>query len=444
MPPDNARDRRARARRRAGPRARHRAAQRRRGAVHRRRGRTIAEGIAHGGARRSTAARAARCSTAGRDLDASAEAARHDDRRARSARDDRRRGRGGRRGRARRARPIGGLASAQAARAPPAATRSSAALRGRRGAARDRRVQAAIAVARHPARTTTTRPPRARLRGGRRRGDLGADRADLLRRLARAPRAVRAAVDVRCCARTSSSTDYQLLEAAALGADAVLLIVGALDERELARRCIATRGALGLAALVEVHDADGARRGRSTPARRSSASTAATCGRSRSIRACSSDSRRGMPPRRSAVAESGLRNARDLDAARGAPGYHAFLVGERLIDAAAIRARRWRSCAGTRDGMQCRVVKICGITRLEDARLAVDARRSAIGFVFWPRQPALHRAGRGAGIVAALPAVRDAGRRVRRTSRRGGRATWRALVRPGRGAAARRRDARRT
>ena len=54
---------------------------------------------------------------------------------------------------------------------------------------------------------------------------------------------------------------YQLLEAAAAGADAVLLIVGALDQRTLRALLDDARG-LGLAALVEVHDADELRRRR--------------------------------------------------------------------------------------------------------------------------------------------------------------------------------------
>jgi phosphoribosylanthranilate isomerase len=32
-------------------------------------------------------------------------------------------------------------------------------------------------------------------------------------------------------------------------------------------------------------------------------------------------------------------------------------------------------------------VKICGVTRLEDARAAIDAGASAVGFVFWPKSP---------------------------------------------------------
>jgi phosphoribosylanthranilate isomerase len=48
-------------------------------------------------------------------------------------------------------------------------------------------------------------------------------------------------------------------------------------------------------------------------------------------------------------------------------------------------------------------VKICGITRLEDAQAAVDAGANALGFVFWPKSPRAIDAQRARSIVAALP-----------------------------------------
>ena len=49
-------------------------------------------------------------------------------------------------------------------------------------------------------------------------------------------------------------------------------------------------------------------------------------------------------------------------------------------------------------------VKICGITRMQDAESAVEAGANAIGFVFWPRSPRFIDPYRARAIVAALPA----------------------------------------
>ena len=67
-------------------------------------------------------------------------------------------------------------------------------------------------------------------------------------------RAARAALGCRSCSKDFTVDPYQLYEAAATGADAVLLIVAALDRRG-ARRAPPTRHTvLDLDCLVEIHD----------------------------------------------------------------------------------------------------------------------------------------------------------------------------------------------
>jgi phosphoribosylanthranilate isomerase len=49
-------------------------------------------------------------------------------------------------------------------------------------------------------------------------------------------------------------------------------------------------------------------------------------------------------------------------------------------------------------------LKICGITRLVDAKIAIDAGATALGFVLWPRSPRFVSDRQVAEIVTALPA----------------------------------------
>jgi phosphoribosylanthranilate isomerase len=48
-------------------------------------------------------------------------------------------------------------------------------------------------------------------------------------------------------------------------------------------------------------------------------------------------------------------------------------------------------------------IKICGLTRLDDARLAVQLGADALGFVFWPRSPRAIESDAVRRIVDALP-----------------------------------------
>jgi phosphoribosylanthranilate isomerase len=53
--------------------------------------------------------------------------------------------------------------------------------------------------------------------------------------------------------------------------------------------------------------------------------------------------------------------------------------------------------------MSFMLVKICGITSIEDAEAAVDAGASALGFVFWPKSPRFIDPHLARTIVSSLP-----------------------------------------
>ena len=139
---------------------------------------------------------------------------------------------------------------------------------------------------------------------------------------------MRSAVAIPVLRKDFIVSEYQLVEAARYGADAVLLIVGALDDRELRALSIRAAG-LGLATLVEVHDS-------AELARAVDAGADIIGVNSRNLRTLSVDrdvlERIGesLPSGVVAVAESGIRTPDDI-ARLSALGYSAFLVGERLI-----------------------------------------------------------------------------------------------------------------
>ena len=154
--------------------------------------------------------------------------------------------------------------------------------------------------------------------------------------------AVRAAVtlpDVALLRKDFTVSEYQLLEARAAGADAVLLIVAALEPQELA--ALAARATdLELDALVEVHDERELDIAIDAGARLVGVNNRNL--RTLEVDVEASDRLIGrIPPQIVAVSESGLRTAGDLVRLRAA-GYRAFLIGERFMTAddpgAALRA----------------------------------------------------------------------------------------------------------
>ena len=121
-----------------------------------------------------------------------------------------------------------------------------------------------------------------------------------------------------------------VLEAAANGADAILLIAAILTEREL-RDFRELAASYSMAALVEVHDAE--------EVRRAVASGAKIVGvNNRDLRTfevtleTSLGLAEQLPDGVLRVAESGIHSRRDVERLREA-GYRAFLIGERFMTA---------------------------------------------------------------------------------------------------------------
>jgi indole-3-glycerol phosphate synthase len=143
--------------------------------------------------------------------------------------------------------------------------------------------------------------------------------------------AVRDAVALPLLRKDFIVDEYQCLEARLAGADAVLLIVAALTQPRL-RSLLTCAHALGLDALVEVHDEDELERAMAVDADLIGVNN-------RNLRTMEVDiaaSRRmaaAIPRDVVAVAESGLRTAADLRELR-ALGFRAFLIGERFMAAA--------------------------------------------------------------------------------------------------------------
>jgi indole-3-glycerol phosphate synthase/phosphoribosylanthranilate isomerase len=181
--------------------------------------------------------------------------------------------------------------------------------------------------------------------------------------------------------------EVQLDLALSLGADAVLLIVTALEDEVLARLHAAARER-GLAVLVEAHDEE--------EVGRALAAGAEVVGlNARDLGTFRVDLDRvvalgsRLPSRVVRVAESGIHTSTDVDRLAEA-GFDAFLVGESLLrsgdPARALRALRGE---GTTE------VKVCGVTCEEDLAAAEELGADWIGLnlsLRSPRRVSVHRA----------------------------------------------------
>jgi indole-3-glycerol phosphate synthase len=142
-------------------------------------------------------------------------------------------------------------------------------------------------------------------------------------------RMVRAAVHLPVLRKDFIFDEHQLYEAAEAGADALLLIVAALDDARLSHLRRVTEDELGMDALVEIHTKDEMER-------------ALSCGaeligvNNRNLHTfevsmdVSTELANSAPKDAVLISESGLRTKDDLLALR-ALGYSGFLIGETLM-----------------------------------------------------------------------------------------------------------------
>ena len=147
--------------------------------------------------------------------------------------------------------------------------------------------------------------------------------------------AVRSAVNLPVLRKDFTLEDVQVYEAAAAGADAVLLIVAALDQETL-ERLLDVAAACQLDALVEVHTLEELDRALATDARIIGINNRNLATFEIDLRVTEELSEQ-VPPGIVLVSESGIRTVEDSRRVR-ASGADAILVGEALMRSADVNA----------------------------------------------------------------------------------------------------------
>jgi len=189
--------------------------------------------------------------------------------------------------------------------------------------------------------------------------------------------AIKHAVNIPVLRKDFIVDEYQVFEARAWGADAILLICAILDDVQL-QHLLQLTHSLHMHALVEVHSREEAQRA-------INAGAIIIGVNSRDLVTFKMnpylirDIRQLIPADRVVVAESGIHTEADV---RRLARYdvQAMLVGESLVVSSKIPAQIHMLLHGANAGTQ---VKICGLSAPEHIDAALEAGADMLGFIFY-------------------------------------------------------------
>lgn len=168
---------------------------------------------------------------------------------------------------------------------------------------------------------------------------------------------------------------YQVYEARSHGADAILLMLSVLEDQSF-QRCFAATQELAMDALVEVHDQEELDRALKLGARIIGVNN-------RNLKDLKINLETSeqlipqIPEDKVVISESGILNRDDVRRLR--PLCHSFLVGTALL----LKGRPQEAARELIFGR----VKVCGLTRVEDAQKARDSGALYGGLIFVSKSP---------------------------------------------------------
>ncbi len=189
--------------------------------------------------------------------------------------------------------------------------------------------------------------------------------------------AIKQAVSVPVLRKDFIVDEYQVFEARAWGADAILLICAILDDDQL-KNLLALAHELHMHCLVEVHTREEAKRATQAGAviigvnSRDLVTFKMNPYLIRDIRAL-------IPANRIVIAESGIHTATD---ARRLARYdvQSMLVGESLVVSNDVATQMRTLLHGANEEVQ---IKICGLRTAEHVQTAITAGADMLGFIFY-------------------------------------------------------------